>query len=215
MKLIDRFTMAFAFSTAVLCLPCLPKRTADRPHDNSHHKITATSVLLRRTVASTPGEDTIALSFILKNQYGRWHQGFVIQRETVPYQDIREGLSFAMHRRRHPQKEVREAFDNFARRNASIGVAPPLNLDKPLIVVAGKEISAIFKHHWWEEFYQKYPHTDGFLEVALPGYSADGSTALVYITRSSGRLNAEGELILLQKKNAIWTCKETLTGFIS
>ena len=162
-----------------------------------------------------PNADSEVLNFILAKQYGSWKQGFVIERETMPLKLLRASLSFDMRRRRHPAKTMREAFDDFARRNAAPQPTPPLNIGKPLKIVPGSEIDAIFKHYWWDAFYKKYPHTDGFLAVSLPGYSADHSVAIVFISRGSGGKSGDGELLMLVKKQNKWTVKEFLAGWVS
>ena len=169
--------------------------------------------IAQSSVITALNADAEVLNVILAKQYGSWKQGFVIERKTILLKPLRESLSFDMRRRRHPAKAMREAFDDFARRNAAPHETPPLNIGKPLKIVPGSEIDAIFKHHGWDAFYKKYPHTDGFLAVSLPGYSADYSTALVYISRHSGGLNGEGELMLLVKKQNEWIIKEILAGW--
>ncbi len=152
------------------------------------------------------------MSFILAKQYTEWHQGFVIKRDTIPLKHLRAAFSFDRHKRRHPAKAMQEAFEDFARRNASPHKVPALSMGVPLTPVPGSDIDKIFEHHWWKDFYKKYPHTDGFLEVSLPGYSADHQTALVYISRSSGGLSGESDLILLEKKQGQWTLREIVAG---
>jgi hypothetical protein len=168
--------------------------------------------------ASVAQEDTTLLNFILPQKFRMSRpgiRGYVIQRETIPLREIQDTLSFAMHRRRHPQQADRKAFDDFARRNASARRTPSLDLGIPLVIVTRNTLNKIFVHGGWTGFYKKYPQTNGMISLSLPGYASDRNTALVYITWRSGGLAGAGLLILLERKTGQWSVKETITGWQS
>ncbi len=166
----------------------------------------------REPVAS---EDSVLLSSLLAAEKDGARQGYVIARETIPLDTFRKGLSYDMHRRRHPQKESREAFDDFARRNKSASVSPPLNVGAPLTYKSRNEIAAVFKHGSWASFYKKFPHTGGIVAFCLPGYSANRHLTIVYFERRWGGRAGWGSLMLMAKKAGVWKIKETLTGWQS
>ena len=163
-------------------------------------------------------DDSNLLNFAFIKQPGfatPGSRGFVVQREAIALKEIKDRLSFDMLKRRHPKKEYSEAFADFSRRNAAVGTAPNLNLTIPLTVATRSEIGIYRKGFTWTAFYKRHPRTDGLLSFALPGYSSDRNTALVYIVRRSGGRAGTGELILMLKQDGTWSVKEVVTGWQS
>jgi hypothetical protein len=171
-----------------------------------------------KTIAHSRKEDSAVLSFVFKSHFRlpfKLGKGFVVQRESVLFRELQDALSFKMHRRRHKDKDVREAFDDFAKRNAKPSSAPTVDIGVPITVATRMDIEKIFKHGFWPAFYKKYPNTDGLLSLCLPGFSSDGNTALVFAKRSSDGRNAEASLLLLHRKNGNWSVKEFISGWVA
>ncbi len=208
MKMSSRGVWLFPVLAAGLCL-------ARQPRADVRPLSVSATLPAQRSAVAVPDEDAAILSSILRKQFYGWQHAFVLRRETLPLKQLSDISSLDVSRRGLNADAVREAIQDFKRRNAASHTVPALDIGKPLKVVAGSDIDKIFEHHWWEDFYKKYPHTDGFLEVSLPGFSANHQTALVYVARHSDGLNAEGAWAVLVKKQGKWTRQEILGGWVS
>ena len=67
----------------------------------------------------------------------------------------------------------------------------------------------------WERFYEKYPHSPGYLMLSRIGYNAGRDEAMVYSARCCGALCGEGRYILVTKDRDGWRIKNELNLWIS
>jgi len=67
----------------------------------------------------------------------------------------------------------------------------------------------------WERFYEKYPHSPGYLMLSRIGYNAGRDEAMVYSARCCGALCGEGRYILVAKDRDGWRIKNELHLWIS
>jgi len=166
-------------------------------------------------VTAANREDSDLLSSVVASNLSGVDRKMVVISETIASDPLSFVDAFTVYKRTHPQPSIQEAFDDFKRRNASLSATPPLVLEKPTIYVKRSVIHSIFEHGFWNEFYNQYPGTGGFIDMSLPGYSKDRNTALLYLEMLSGGLNGSGELLLLEKKAGFWKVKDGLTGWVS
>ena len=155
MKMSSRGVWLFPVLAAGLCL-------ARQPRADVRPLSVSATLPAQRSAVAVPDEDAAILSSILRKQFYGWQHAFVLRRETLPLKQLSDISSLDVSRRGLNADAVREAIQDFKRRNAASHTVPALDIGKPLKVVAGSDIDKIFEHHWWEDFYKKYPHTDGF-----------------------------------------------------
>ena len=59
----------------------------------------------------------------------------------------------------------------------------------------------------WEDFYQKYPKSDGFIEFSRVGFDRDKKRAIIFTNHYCGVTCAEGSYAFYAKENNKWVVK--------
>jgi hypothetical protein len=67
----------------------------------------------------------------------------------------------------------------------------------------------------WNEFYKKYPKSDGIIKFSRVGFNSDKSQAIVEIGHYYASLGADGFLIYLVKENNNWTIIKIINTWVS
>jgi len=119
----------------------------------------------------------------------------------------------------------KETYEDFLANNQS-----PVRLDKQFTLrvdyaLIGQEgLDRFFKpgqpdenflFRAWERFYEKYPHSPGYVMLSRVGYNATGDQAMVYAARCCHGLCGEGRYMLLTKGGDGWKIKNELHLWIS
>ena len=76
-----------------------------------------------------------------------------------------------------------------------------------LDIRSGEEICAAAggTADFWPAFRRAFPRSWGAMSLSAPGFSPDGSQALLYIGQTTGDLSGEGECYFYTRKEATWT----------
>lgn len=89
-------------------------------------------------------------------------------------------------------------------------------LDVDCVLISSEDTEEIFKDSdGWNNFYEKYPKSQGITTFSRVGFNADRTEALLYVSTQRGWLNAEGQYVQLSKKNDRWITKEKLELWLS
>ena len=119
----------------------------------------------------------------------------------------------------------KETYEDFLAKNES-----PVRLDKQFTLrvdyalIGQEELDRFFKPRQpdenflfraWERFYEKYPHSPGYVMLSRVGYNAARDQAMVYAAHSCHGLCGEGRYILLTKGRDGWRIKNELHLWIS
>jgi hypothetical protein len=117
-------------------------------------------------------------------------------------------------------RRYREAVRALAERNESPGKVP-IDLEcEGVKIKAASELDSIFSgdrfiEDKWGDFFRNFPRAREIMRVTLPGYSADGNSAVVYISGARGSLAGGGGLCLLERKGAEWRLVRTVPLWVS
>ena len=86
-----------------------------------------------------------------------------------------------------------------------------------LTLISDEEISSIFSGpgDGWEHFQRAYPNSGGILEISAPGFSADGSHALIMIGQQAGRAMGSGRVELYVKEGLEWKLLRSASRWVS
>ena len=108
----------------------------------------------------------------------------------------------------------RAALSDFQERNnesRSVRYLSSLDLSVPVVLVS-RHILESFLHNgpepYWEEFYRRYPGSNGSISFSSIGYSADGNLAILVVDRGCGSLC--GALSNVVAKRALGRWRVTL-----
>lgn len=108
--------------------------------------------------------------------------------------------------------------DDFRSRNAqSEPLADQFTLKTQVVLIGQDEVTRLFGQGGgaWDEFYQKYPNSQGLMTLSKAGFNAAGDKALVYIGNQSHFLAGTGYAVVLAKKNGAWTILNQVMLWIS
>lgn len=132
-----------------------------------------------------------------------------------------EDVSFQMtdqHRSRLPQADA-SAFDAFEKRNAE-----RLRLDAGrfdginVVLFERSELDELFAGDpWggWEKYYKRFPRAQGTLTLMRPGFSDDGTQAVIYYGNQSASAGGAGWIVLLEWNGKHWKIVEKSMLWIS
>lgn len=93
-----------------------------------------------------------------------------------------------------------------------------LHLPVKYLLVSQTQLKAIFGRDvkaGWEEFYRRYPHTNGIYTVSRVGFNPARTQALVYFGNTRGWIEGEGSYVFLTKINGIWSVQNQLEAWVS
>jgi len=90
---------------------------------------------------------------------------------------------------------------------------------KKVTLVSGEEIQYIFGkpeiNQGWEEFYRRYPDSNGTISFSRIGYSKDKTRAMVELGNMYASLGGEGRMIFLKFENNQWKITEAIPTWVS
>lgn len=111
----------------------------------------------------------------------------------------------------------KETLDNFLMNNdITYPLYKSFNLKVNYIFINKQELRDLFKNHnGWDEFYKKYPDSQGILTLSKVGFNKKLNQSLIYYGNQSNWLAGTGYLVFLTKKNNIWKIKKEIMIWIS
>ncbi len=75
-----------------------------------------------------------------------------------------------------------------------------------------KELFGINGKNGWEEFYKIYPKSPGIITLSRPGFSNNGTLAVIYMGIQSNGLAGYGQIYVLEEKEGKWVELKTQIG---
>ncbi len=67
----------------------------------------------------------------------------------------------------------------------------------------------------WDEFYKRYPNSQGIMTLSKVGFNVAGDRALVYVGNQSHFLAGTGYAVVLARKGGVWTILNQIMLWIS
>ena len=112
-----------------------------------------------------------------------------------------------------------ETMNDFFFKNASPYPLQYLfNLDLPVVLISAAEIATLFRgdpSEGWRNFYTRYPHSQGIMELSRVGFNPDMNQAIVYEGNQEFSLSGSGYVHYLVKVNGEWIIQDTISVWIS
>ena len=75
-----------------------------------------------------------------------------------------------------------------------------------------KELFETKGNDGWTEFYKLYPNSRGIITLSRPGFSKDGTLAVICMSDHSGPLAGYARIYVLQKQDGQWVDTELIIG---
>jgi hypothetical protein len=110
-----------------------------------------------------------------------------------------------------------ETLDDFRTQNAqSYPLSDDFNLQVPHTLISQQEMEEIFRTgDGWDEFYQKYPDSQGTMTLSRVGFNQERDQALVYVGNQSHWLAGAGYYVLLARQDGAWVIQDSEMVWIS
>ena len=92
------------------------------------------------------------------------------------------------------------------------------DLDYPVVLISNEEIEELFQlgtFEGWRNFYEKYPGSQGIMELSRVGFNAEMDQAIVYMGNQQGSLSGSGNVYYLIKVNGEWVVQYVDPAWIS
>ena len=68
---------------------------------------------------------------------------------------------------------------------------------------------------YWSEFYEKYPGSNGIIEISTIGYGSNGDLAILLVDRGCGSLCGHGYIVALRRVAGVWRIASIRQTWIS
>ena len=89
-------------------------------------------------------------------------------------------------------------------------------LNQPIIFICEEEAQEVFqRNNGWEEFYEKYPFSQGIMTLSRVGFNSKMNQALVYVENRVHCSIGVGYYVLLTKENGVWTIQNWVTKWVA
>lgn len=98
----------------------------------------------------------------------------------------------------------------------SIPLEPRFTLPAKLVLVSHKDLLFPFDNgDYWSAFYERYPNSQGIIEVSRVGFNPKRNQALLCLSQGCGDLCGAGYYVLLAKDRDGWSVKHKVTQWVS
>jgi len=157
-------------------------------------------------------EECVVYSSLIRNMYKA--ELIVIKEETESFTVTEETLKYI--KKVLPEIE-QETLGDFKEKNKNNHtLIKNSDIEGNNVFIAEKEAEDIFKEkNGWDEFYEKYPNSQGIMSLSRVGFNGKKNQALVSVGNQSHWLAGNGYYILLVKENNIWLIKGKVLSWIS
>lgn len=104
--------------------------------------------------------------------------------------------------------------DDFLRKNDNPCIIEPLfDLNKPYVVLAEEE--AVFSGGGWDEFYRRYPGSQGCISVSRVGFNTQLTQAVACVGIQQHWRRGYGSYYLVEKTKDKWQVKRSIPAWRS
>jgi hypothetical protein len=100
-----------------------------------------------------------------------------------------------------------ETLEDFSRKSyVESPLAPLRSLAASQVFLERREFQKLFARYedGWKTFYDRYPNSAGFIDLSAVGFDYAGGEALLYVSRSCGRVCGDAWHVLLRKGPEGW-----------
>lgn len=120
----------------------------------------------------------------------------------------------------HLGKEYMEAARDFLRKNKESNTLDSIGtISLRHSVLTEQETKTLFQTEGkdgWKEFYRVYSDSPGIITLSRPGFSRDGTVAMIYLGNQSNWLAGRGGIRVYEKRNGKWTGAGSIgRGYVS
>ncbi len=97
---------------------------------------------------------------------------------------------------------------------SSVPLKPLISLNISTVFLSAGEFNQILSSGGWDEFYNRYPNSSGFISFSRIALNSDMDQALIYASSQWHYLAGMGQLFYL-RKNLTWKIEKVLICWIS
>ena len=199
------FLLGILFTAVWFFKPDFLSSKSNQASDKSYEEITdesyaVYSVLLSQITSSPKNGEKVTL-FVINENTGFDRKSEIAEKEKLPYIALNVPAEFKTSLKDYKVKN-----------KESERLKRLFDLKQDYILINRADFQAIFKgddlEKNWDSFYQKYPHSAGFITFSKVGFDAEKKHAIVYRELYCGSLCAEATYFLLTKESDGWKVTE-------
>jgi hypothetical protein len=140
----------------------------------------------------------------------------VIRNETTLF-ELGPDVTFEQVSRSAPALEEETYADFLAVNEEPTPLDGSLDLGFEVALVSPQELEEIFAADVgsYDAFYERFPNSQGVMELSRVGFNADRSQALVYVGNQHAPLGGAGYYLILNKDDGAWQVDSELPLWIS
>jgi hypothetical protein len=199
------FLLGILFTAVWFFKPDFLSSRSNQVSDKSYEEVTdesyaVYSVLLSQITSSPENGEKVTL-FVINENTGFDRTREIPKKEKLPFIALNVPAEFETSLR-----------DCKVKNKESEKLTRLFDLRQDYILINRADFQAIFKggnpEKGWDSFYQKYPHSAGFITFSKVGFDAEKKHAIVYWELRCGGLCAEESYFLLTKESDGWKVTE-------
>lgn len=196
--------------TTMVLLACSVMPMTQRPADVSAEEYAVYSALLANTFVDADKQDTSdeqikVKLLVIKDQTSTDSTTEVDSAKTAQY-----------FRQAFPTLTEEVVKDYRARNIAPAQLKDSFDLKLKHVLIGKQKLQKIFKGAgWWQEFYKRYPNSEGLVVLSRVGFNTSMNQVLVYIGHTCGGLCGTGHYVMLEKGAGGWRVVKRLMVWIS
>jgi hypothetical protein len=125
-------------------------------------------------------------------------KSLIIQNETKSYE-------MCLRPYKEWEEKIGPAISDYLKSNAKPSLLQPrIKIAVPYRLIIADELRSAIQTAGWEEFYQRYPDSGGWIELSAVGFNVNKTVAVVYMGHHCGSLCGGGGFHVLEKKDGKW-----------
>ncbi len=139
----------------------------------------------------------------------------IIDQTDLPAEDLDQRLEGDL---KETFKLKSDLIENFKAQNQGPqALKNAFELSLPYQLVTKEEIRKLFQRQGggWQEFYEKYPDSQGHITLSRVGFNKQTTQALLYVGNQFGDLAGTGYYYLLSKQDGNWVIADEIMVWIS
>ena len=168
------------------------------------------------TAAQTPGreaDDKAVFDLLIAAHLPHTGKPIIVQQESVHGQRLHDLMRSPTPTLPQQNKTVRQALQDARNRGKQTISLLPLMAQHSLHFASEREMRMEPGTNYWQRFYRRFPNACGKAAFALPGYSADGNTAVAFMESHSDACCGAGIFLLLTREREHWKIKRFIGGW--
>ncbi len=165
-----------------------------------------------------PLDDEYAVyAALIEDRYLEEGVDLIVIRDRTTFFPLGPDVTYEQVSQDVPALEEDTYADFLAVNEESVPLDPSLDLGFDYTLVSLQDLEEFLGGGAWsyDAFYERFPNSQGLMELSRVGFNADHTQALVYVGNQYDLLGGEGVYVLLRKESGDWLVESDLLLWVS